>query len=375
MEPTYPLDVFWCERCSLVQIDEIERAEHIFDEDYAYFSSYSDSWLAHCRRYVEMTVARFALSRSSFVVEAASNDGYLLQYFAKYGVPVLGVEPARSVASAAIAKGVATDIVFFTEDYGKGLREHGRQADLLIANNVLAHNPNVHDFIAGIAAALAPTGVATLEFPHVLRMIEDNQFDTIYHEHFSYLSLHAVEAMFEAHGMQVFDLEELPTHGGSLRIFVQPSATARHPVNARVGELRDREVEHGLLRRDTYARFAQRVTETKHALLTLLINAKRAGHRIVGYGAPAKGNTLLNFCGVRTDFLDYTVDRSPHKQGRYLPGTRVPIYAPERLLADRPDYVLILPWNLKDEIMSQLAEVRARGCRFIVPIPVPMVVQ
>jgi SAM-dependent methyltransferase len=373
MEPTYPLDVYVCERCLLVQLDELERAENLFSDDYAYFSSFSDSWLAHARAYTEMVRQRFGLGPSSFVVEVASNDGYLLQYFQRAGIPVLGIEPARSVAEAAIARGIPTELVFFGAAHAAAMVARGPRADLLIGNNVLAHNPNINDFVAGIAAALAPHGVATLEFPHVLRMIEGNQFDTIYHEHFSYLSLHAVEALFARHGLALFDVDELATHGGSLRIYAQ-LAGGRYPVAARVGAVLGGEREAGLHRAETYARFAERVIETKYRLLTLLIAARRAGKRIVGYGAPAKGNTLLNYCGVRTDFLDYTVDRNPHKQGRFLPGTHIPVYAPERIFEDRPDYVLILPWNIKDELMGKLAGISAWGGKFIVPIPEPEVV-
>lgn len=373
MEPTYPLDVYVCERCTLVQLDEFERAADLFSDDYAYFSSFSDSWLAHCAAYTELARSRFDLGTGSFVVEVASNDGYLLQYFQRAQIPVLGVEPARSVADAARARGIPTDIEFFGEAYAQRLRGSGRLADLLIGNNVLAHNPNINDFVAGIAGALKPHGVATLEFPHVLRMMQGNQFDTIYHEHFSYLSLHAVDALFARHGLGLFDVEELPTHGGSLRIYAQ-LATGRHPTSPRVAQLQATERQAGLLGRPAYAAFAERVTETKRALLALLIDAKRAGKRIAGYGAPAKGNTLLNYCGVRTDFLDYTVDRNPHKQGRFLPGTHIPIHAPERIFEDRPDYVLILPWNLRDELFGKLVGIAAWGGKLIVPIPVPEIV-
>jgi SAM-dependent methyltransferase len=370
MEPTYPLDVFSCNQCWLVQLAEYERAEAIFGDDYAYFSSFSDSWLAHCQAYTHMARDRFVLGPRSFVVEVASNDGYLLQYFLRDGVPVLGIEPARSVANAAIAKGIPTEVVFFGAHHAAAMRARGQLADLLIGNNVLAHNPRINDFVAGIAGVLKPDGVATLEFPHLLRMMERNQFDTIYHEHFSYLSLYAVEVLFERHGLRLFDVDELVTHGGSLRIYAQ-LATGRHEVTSRVAAVKALERAAGLLRPDVYAQFGDRVSETKRKLLTLLITAKRTGKRIVGYGAPAKGNTLLNYCGVRTDFLDYTVDQSPHKQGRFLPGTHIPIHAPGRIFEDKPDYVLILPWNLKEELMGQLAGISAWGGRFIVPIPEP----
>jgi len=373
MEPTYPLDVFVCERCTLVQIDELARAEGIFSDDYAYFSSFSDSWLAHCRAYAECVVARYELDAASLVVEIGSNDGYLLQYFLERGIPILGIEPARSVASAAIARGVPTETVFFGAAHAEAMRARGQAVDLLIGNNVLAHNPNLDDFVRGIARVLAPEGVVTLEFPHVLRMLEGNQFDTIYHEHYSYLSLHAVQALFRRHGLVVFDVEELATHGGSLRLHAQLAATGRRAIETQVEAVRELERRGGLLSAETYARFGEQVVETKRALLSLLIEAKRAGKRIVGYGAPAKGNTLLNYCGIRTDFLDYTVDRSPHKQGKFLPGTRIPIFAPERIFADQPDYVLLLAWNLEAELVAQLGGIAAWGGRIMVPIPNPRV--
>jgi len=374
MEPTWPLDVFVCERCWLVQIDEFERATEIFDEDYAYFASFSESWLAHCRAYCDLVSTRFSLGASSFIVEVASNDGYLLQYFKERGIPLLGIEPAKSVADAAIARGITTEIVFFGVAQAEAMCGRGQQADLLAANNVLAHNPNINDFVAGIGRVLKPAGIATLEFPHLLRMLERNQFDTVYHEHFSYLSLLAAETLFARHGLKVFDVEELSTHGGSLRIYAQLAATGVHAESHRVAKLRALEENARLRERATYSRFSDQVVETKRKLLELLIELKRSGKRIVGYGAPAKGNTLLNYCGVRGDFLDYTVDASPHKQGKFLPGTRLPIYAPARILEDRPDYVLILPWNIRDEIMTQMSEVRSWGGRFILPIPVPEVV-
>jgi SAM-dependent methyltransferase len=320
-----------------------------------------------------MAIERFQLGPSSFVIELASNDGYLLQYFQQRGIPSLGVEPARGVAERAIAKGIATDIAFFGTSHAEVIRSRGQQADLLAANNVLAHTPHINDFVAGVARVLAPSGVATFEFPHLLRLLEDNQFDTIYHEHFSYLSLHAVERLFDRHGLAVFDIEQLPTHGGSLRVYAQLKSGVR-PTSARVADVLEQERTGGLLDAKRYASFREQVAETKRRLLTLLVELKRDGKRIVGYGAPAKGNTLLNYCGVRTDFIDYTVDSNPQKQGRFLPGTRIPIHAPERILADRPEYVLILPWNLREEIMAQLRSAREWGAKFIIPIPVPTVV-
>jgi SAM-dependent methyltransferase len=373
MEPTYPLELYACGRCFLVQLDELERADHIFNDDYAYFASFSESWLAHCRAYTEMARARFSLDRDSFVVEVASNDGYLLQYFKEHGIPLLGVEPARSVADAAIAKGIPTDVVFFGVAHAETMRGRGQLADLLVGNNVLAHNPNINDFVGGIARVLKPQGVATLEFPHLLRLLESNQFDTIYHEHYSYLSLYAVEVLFERHGLAIFDVEELPTHGGSLRIYAQSRATGPHVESPPVQALRDLERRAGLQTLDTYTRFRDQVVETKRKLLSLLIELKRAGKRIAAYGAPAKGNTLLNYCGVRTDFIDFTVDANPHKQGRFLPGTRIPIYSPARIFEDKPDYVVILPWNIQDEIIAKMSGIAEWGGRFIVPIPVPKV--
>jgi SAM-dependent methyltransferase len=365
MEPFYPLHARVCARCFLVQIEAVETPERHFG-DYAYFSSYADTWLEHARAYVEMATARFGLGPSSRVVEIASNDGYLLQYFKARGVPVLGVEPAANVARVAQEKGIPSLVRFFGRAFAAELAaSHGR-ADLLLGNNVLAHVPDLNDFVAGLAVALAPQGVLTMEFPHLLRLIEETQFDTIYHEHYSYLSLVAVEAAFARHGLALFDVEELATHGGSLRIF------ARHgpaEPSARLVALRATERAAGLDRLDAYRGFDERVKAVKRDLLAFLIEAKRAGQSVVGYGAPAKGNTLLNYCGIRTDLLDYTVDRSPHKQGRYLPGTRIPIHAPDRIRATRPDYVLILPWNLRDEITQQMADIRDWGGRFVVPIP------
>ncbi len=369
MEPTYPLDLYVCPSCFLVQLDEMEQADHIFDDDYAYFSSYSESWLAHCRAYTEMIVERLDLDARSFVVEVASNDGYLLQYFRDRGIPHLGIEPARSVATAAIEKGIPTDIDFFGIAKAEMLVGSGRPADLVIGNNVLAHNPHLNDFVKGIARVLKPAGVATLEFPHLLRMLEGNQFDTIYHEHFSYLSLHATMAAFVRHGLEIFDIDELPTHGGSLRIYAQLTSERRYEVSDAVDRVLRAEDAAGLRDVATYATFRERVVETKRKLLEFLITARRAGKRVVGYGAPAKGNTLLNYCGVRTDFLDYTVDASPHKQGRFLPGTRIPIHAPSKILEDRPDYVLILPWNIEAEIVSKMSAVTSWGGKFVVPIP------
>jgi hypothetical protein len=368
MEPFYPLHALVCAECFLVQLGQYVTAEHIFTE-YAYFSSFSTAWLKHAEDYVGEVSRRLALGRDSFVVELASNDGYLLQYFVKSGIPCLGIEPAANVAKAAEEKGVPTLISFFGEASARDLADKGRRADLIIGNNVLAQVPDLNSFVAGVPLLLAPSGTVTMEFPHLVRLIEGNQFDTIYHEHFSYFSLLVVERIFARHGLTVFDVEELWTHGGSLRVWARHAADASRPVGERVVALRRQEEAAGLHRIETYASFEERVRETKRRLLELLIDAKGRGKRIAGYGAPGKGNTLLNYCGIRTDFLDYTVDRNPYKHGRFLPGTHIPIFAPSRIDETRPDYVFILPWNLKAEILSQLAHVRAWGGRFIVPIP------
>jgi SAM-dependent methyltransferase len=367
MEPFYPLHVYVCERCFLVQLEEFASPEHIFS-DYAYFASYSDTWLRHARLYVEMAIARFSLNAHSQVVEIASNDGYLLQYFIAKGVPVLGIEPAANVAETAIQKGIPTRVEFFGADVAQRLRAEGLQADLIVGNNVLAHVPKLNDFVRGLNILLQPHGVITLEFPHLLCLMAENQFDTIYHEHFSYFSFSAVEQIFAAHGLSLFDVEELPTHGGSLRIYAG-HADASTTLAPRVMALKAREEAAGLTHLDSYLAYTERVKETKRKLLTFLMAAKRAGKSIVGYGAAAKGNTLLNYCGIRSDFIDYTVDRSPHKQGRFLPGTHLPVYHPDKIKETRPDYLLILPWNLVDEISEQMGYIREWGGQFVVPIP------
>ncbi|HLE84036.1 MAG TPA: class I SAM-dependent methyltransferase [Thermoanaerobaculia bacterium] len=377
-ETFYPLKAYLCEECLLVQLPEAARPEEIFT-DYAYFSSYSASWVEHARRYAEMASARFGLAAESLVVEVASNDGYLLRHFRKRGVPVLGIEPAANVARAAEAAGIPTRNEFLTLETARALAAEGVRADLLVGNNVLAHVPALNDFVAALAALLAPEGVATLELPHLLRLMAEHQFDTIYHEHFSYFSFHTVRRVLGAHGLAVFDVEELPTHGGSLRVYARHAGAADPPPRSfafaqddsaeRVADLLAREREAGLLEPATYDAFEERVRATKRGLLHFLLEARERGERVAGYGAPAKGNTLLNYCGVGPDLLAFTVDRSPHKQGRYLPGTRIPIAAPDRLREERPDYVLILPWNLTDEIVEQMADVRSWGGRFVVAIP------
>ena len=368
MEPFYPLHVYLCERCYLAQLEAFVSAEHIFSE-YAYFSSYSDTWLQHASRYTDQMVERFGLDGRSQVVEVASNDGYLLQYFVQKNIPALGVEPAENVARVAIEKGVSTRVEFFGEAYARQLWEEGYGADLLLGNNVLAQVPDLNDFVAGLKILLKPGGVITIEFPHLMRLMAENQFDTIYHEHFSYFSFITAEAIFAAHGLTLFDVEELPTHGGSLRIYARHEGDLARPMGEKVIELCQRELQAGFDQMSTYASFGEQVKETKRKLLEFLIQARRAGKQVVGYGAPGKGNTLLNYCGIRTDFLDYTVDRNPYKQGKYLPGTHIPIYAPEKIFETQPDYVLILPWNFKDEIIEQMVRIKEWGGQFVVPIP------
>jgi SAM-dependent methyltransferase len=368
MEPFYPLRVLVCGKCWLVQLGEYVRAESIFS-DYAYFSSYSDSWLAHAKAYVDMITERFGLGPKNRVVELASNDGYLLQYFVAKGIPSLGVEPAANVAKVAVEKGVPTVVKFFGRKTAGELLAEGGPADVIVGNNVLAQVPDLNDFVGGMKVLLAPTGVVTMEFPHLMKLIEGTQFDTIYHEHFSYFSWIATQRIFASHGLTLFDVEELPSHGGSLRIFARHAEDAGKPVTARAREIEASERAAGVARPEYYEEFARRVVTTKHRLLDFLIDAKGRGKSIVGYGAPGKGNTLLNYCGIRTDFLDYTVDRSPHKQGKFLPGTHIPIFAPERIAETKPDYVMIVPWNLQKEIATQLAYVRDWGGRLFVPIP------
>jgi hypothetical protein len=373
LEAFYPLHVFVCERCFLVQLQAYVQREAIFSE-YAYFSSYSDTWLEHARQYTDLTVRRFSLDAGSSVVEIASNDGYLLRNFVALGIPVLGVEPAANVADVAIRAGVPTRIAFFGRTLAEQIVAENGRADLLVANNVLAQVPDLNDFVAGMRILLKPAGVITIEFPHLLRLIRDNQFDTIYHEHFSYFSLLTAESIFAAHDLIVFDVEELPTHGGSLRIYVRHRQDGSKPVTPRVVALRAVEVEEGFTRIDSYTRFADQVKETKWKLLDFLIEVKRQGKSVVGYGAPGKGNTLLNYCGIRTDFLDYTVDKNPYKHGKFTPGTHIPIFQPAKILETRPDYVLILPWNVKDEIVQQMAAIRGWGGKFVVPIPAVSVI-
>lgn len=368
MEPFYPLHAFVCSKCRLVQLAEFESPQSIFS-NYLYFSSVSDAWLAHAKRYAEKMIAMFGLGAHTPVVEVASNDGYLLQYFAQQGIPVLGVDPAANVAQTAIGRGIPTEVAFFGAATAQRLKSAYPAPVLMAANNVLAHVPDIHDFVEGFRILLAPNGVATFEFPHLLRLIEKNEFDTIYHEHFSYISLLVAEKIMTEHGLVVFDVEELSTHGGSLRLFVRHAANTARPVTEAVDRLRAEERIAGLEGPETYRRFSEGVIETKCALLDFLITARRAGQKVAGYGAPAKGNTLLNYCGVGPELIPFTVDRSPHKQGLLLPGTRIPIRAPQEIFEEKPDFLVILPWNLQDEIMEQMAAIREWGGRFVVPIP------
>jgi SAM-dependent methyltransferase len=362
MEPFYPLRALVCANCFLVQLEEFETPERIFS-DYAYFSSYSSSWLEHSRRYSEQMIERLALDEHSHVVEIASNDGYLLQFFHERQIPVLGIEPAANVAKVALQKGIPTLVEFFGQETARSLAVDSA-ADLLLGNNVLAHVPDLNDFVAGMKIVLKPGGVITMEFPHLMRLIEDNQWDTIYHEHFSYFSFLTVSAVFEAHGLRLFDVEELPTHGGSLRIYAAHAQDAEKPESAAARELRERERAAGFDRLETYLGYGRRVEQDKRQILSFLIDLKEQGLRIVAYGAPAKGNTLLNYCGIRREFIDYTCDLNPHKQGHFLPGSHIPIRSPEEIRQDKPDVVLILPWNLKDEIVEQLGFIEEWGGRF-----------
>jgi hypothetical protein len=368
-EMFYPLRTFVCDRCWLVQLPEIELAQNIFREDYAYFSAYSESWLRHCETYAQAMTERFGLGRSSLVVEVASNDGYLLQYFHRDGVPVLGVEPSKSVASAAIQKGIPTEVRFFGVETARTLVDRGRRADVMVANNVLAHVPNLHDFVAGFVELLAERGVVTFEFPHLAQLIAHVEFDTIYQEHYSYLSLHVVKRILLEHRLVVFDVDELSTHGGSLRVYARHERDGTKPVHARVGALLLQEAKVGLTSHQAYVGFREKVDRVKRDLVDFLIHTKNAGKRVVAYGAPAKGNTLLNYCGIRTDLLEFTVDRNPYKQGLFLPGVHIPVFAPERLEEAKPDFVLVLPWNLRTELTAQLAHVRAWGGRLVFAIP------
>lgn len=373
-EVNYPLDLYVCDNCFLVQLPEVVRSQEIFSSQYAYFSSYSKIWLDHCSRYAEKMIEEYKLGADSFVMEIASNDGCLLKNFVQKNIPVLGVEPAASAAKLAIEKEVPTDIEFFSSGYAEKLAAQGKRADLIAANNVLAHTPHLNDFVKGMKIALKPGGIITVEFPHLLKLFKFNQFDTIYHEHYSYFSLFAVSKVFLAQGLEVFDVEELPTHGGSLRLYVKHKEDNSKRVSLIVNEIIEQEKKMGLFDIPTYLDFGKRVNFIKRSLLSLLIKIKEDQKTIVGYGAPAKGNTLLNYCGIRNDFLEYTVDKNPFKQDKFLPGTHIAIRNPECIAFDKPDYILILPWNLEKEIREQLAFVKGWNCKFVIPIPEVVVV-
>ncbi|MBT6957705.1 MAG: class I SAM-dependent methyltransferase [Opitutae bacterium] len=366
-ETFFPLHALVCDKCKLVQLEQFQAPNEIFS-DYAYFSSYSQSWLQHAKEYAESMTSRLSLSGRKQVVEIASNDGYLLQYFHQKGISVLGIEPAENVAEVAISKGINTLVSFFGVETAEKLVAAGTKADLLLGNNVLAHVPDINDFVKGMAVLLAEDGTLTMEFPHLLQLIRFNQFDTIYHEHFSYLSLHTVKEIFSSHGLTIFDIDEIPTHGGSLRIYAQHNKSSPQPTESFDKVLADEDTA-GINEIRTYTNFQLKVQETKRKLLSFLIDAKEKGSSVVCYGAAAKGNTLLNYCGIREDFVDYVVDKNPHKQGRFLPGTHIPIYSPERIMGTKPDYVLILPWNIQDEVIEQMGGVREWGGKFVVPIP------
>jgi 2-polyprenyl-3-methyl-5-hydroxy-6-metoxy-1,4-benzoquinol methylase len=368
MEPFYPLRVYVCAQCYLVQLPVFESSEKIFC-NYAYFSSFSDSWLQHAKAYTDLIIDRFGFDSESQVIEIASNDGYLLQYFKAKGIPVLGIEPAQNVARAAREAGIQTLEKFFGCQTAGELAKERKYADLLIGNNVLAHVPDIKDFVKGMKIILKPHGVITVEFPHLMRLIIENQFDTIYHEHFSYFSFAVANKVFEHHGLRIFDVDELPTHGGSLRIYARHAGNATSGISEKVAALLEREAAEGLENLDLYLTFNQKAQSAKRSILDFMINTKNEGKTIVGYGAPAKGNTLLNYCGIRTDFIEYTVDRSPYKQGHFLPGTHIPILHPDKIRETQPDYVIILPWNLKDEIMCQMAHIREWNGKFVTLIP------
>jgi len=368
-EPFYPLHAYVCEKCFLIQVEEFVHGKEIFGGEYAYFSSFSDSWLKHAATYVDSVTDRLGLNENSLVVELASNDGYLLQNFVKKNVPCLGIEPAANCAAVAVEKGVPSRVLYFGEEVARGLRDEGIRPNLMIANNVLAHVPDLNDFVAGIKVLLAGDGVLTVEFPDVMHTIEQNQFDQIYQEHYCYFSLLTLQKVFGHHGMTIFDLDELTTHGGSLRIYVRHSDDETKPVASTVTDMHALEVAKGFTEISTYTAFAEQVRETKRKVLEFLIQAKRDGKTVVGYGAPGKGNTTLNYCGVGTDFIDYVVDRNPYKHGKYLPGTHIPVFATEKIAETKPDYVIILPWNLREEISAQLEYVREWGAKLVVSIP------
>lgn len=373
-ETFYPLKVFTCASCFLVQVDEYKKSDSIFDAQYVYFSSYSKSWLDHAKRYTDMMTKRFGFNKDSLVIEVASNDGYLLQYFKEKNIPVLGVEPTANTAQVAIEKGIESITRFFGRQLAGELANAGRKADLLLGNNVLAHVPDINDFVGGMKTVLKENGVVTMEFPHVYQLVENNQFDTIYHEHFSYLSFYTVKQIFEAQGLEMFDVEEIPTHGGSLRIFAKHREDNSKPVFPTVQALLDKEKNAGLLTMEYYASFSQKAFETKLSFLDFLISAKKQGKKVAGYGAAAKGNTLLNYCGVKADLVDFVVDANPNKRDKFLPGSHIPVLNEDHLKKTKPDYVIIFPWNIRDEIMNQLSYIREWNGKFLIPIPKPELV-
>jgi hypothetical protein len=368
-EVFYPLKVMACENCFLVQVDEYKKSEDIFNSDYAYFSSYSTSWLAHSKKYTEMMIARFGYNEKSLVTEVASNDGYLLQYFKEKNVPVLGIEPTANTAAVAIKKGIPSVVDFFGVRLATKLAGEGKRTDLLLGNNVLAHVPDINDFVGGMKVILKEGGVVTMEFPHLYQLVINNQFDTIYHEHFSYLSFTTVSKIFEAQGLSMFDVEEVPTHGGSLRIFAKHKDDPSKPVGPNVAAMLKKEKDAGMLNIDYYKNFQVKVENVKNDLLEFLLKQKRAGKKVAAYGAAAKGNTLLNYCGVKNDMISFVVDANPAKQNKFMPASHIPIVQEDRIKKDKPDFIIILPWNIKDEIVKQLAYVNEWGCKFVVPIP------
>jgi len=368
-EVFYPLKLLVCGSCFLVQIDEYEKSSNIFSSEYVYFSSYSTTWLTHAKRYAEMMVEKYGYDQTRQVIEIASNDGYLLQYFKERGIPSLGIEPAEGTAYVARKKGIETVIDFFGKRLAQSLADQGRKADLLIGNNVLAHVPDLNDFMEGLRIVLKSSGIITMEFPHLMQLVDNCQFDTIYHEHFSYLSFSTVKTVFNRHGLELFDVEELPTHGGSLRIFARTMENSSLEISRNVKALLEKEISRGLTTLAYYQDFQEKVEQQKYDLLQFLIDQKRKGRMVVAYGAAAKGNTLLNFCGIRRDLIRFVADASPHKQGRYLPGSHIAVTSEEKIRINKPDYILILPWNIKDEIMAQLEYIRAWGGRFVIPVP------
>ncbi|WP_028669119.1 class I SAM-dependent methyltransferase [Runella zeae] len=368
-ETFFPLKVYTCHHCFLVQIDEYKKSEAIFDSNYVYFSSYSSSWLAHAEQYVESMTERFSLNRSSQVIEIASNDGYLLQYFLKKNIPVLGIEPTQNTAQVSIDKGIQTITSFFGVSLAKSLANQGLYADLLLGNNVLAHVPDIIDFVGGMKIILKPQGVITMEFPHLVQLIDNNQFDTIYHEHFSYLSLYTVKQIFDSQELEIFDVDKLPTHGGSLRIYAKHKQDSSKAISENVDRLLNEENEKGINNLSYYEGFQAKALKVKLAFIDFLIQQKRAGKKVVAYGAAAKGNTLLNYCGIKNDLIDFVVDANPSKQNKFLPGSHIPVVTEFTLKAEKPDYVVILPWNIKQEIILQLSYIRGWGGKFVIPIP------